>query len=38
MKKLFAISISVLFFAALSLGVVGCKKEEPKPAQVGHFW
>ncbi|HPK53243.1 MAG TPA: hypothetical protein PK114_02215 [Smithellaceae bacterium] len=33
MKKLFAISISVLFFAALSLGVVGCKKEEPKPAE-----
>lgn len=33
MKKIFAIIISVLFFASLSIAVVGCKKaEEPKPA------
>jgi len=33
MKKVFAIIISVLFFASLSLAVVGCKKEEQKPAE-----
>ena len=33
MKKIFAIFISVLFFAALSLAIVGCKKEEQKPAE-----
>ena len=33
MKKVFAIMISVLFFASLSLAVVGCKKEEQKPAE-----
>jgi hypothetical protein len=31
MKKVFAIIISVLFVA--SFAVVGCKKEEPKPAE-----
>jgi len=31
MKKLFAISLSLLFFVSLSFAVVGCKKEEPKP-------
>jgi uncharacterized protein (DUF1330 family) len=34
MKKIFAILVSVLFFASLSLAVVGCKKaEEQKPAE-----
>ncbi len=33
MKKIFAIFVSVLFFASLSLAVVGCKKEEQKPAE-----
>jgi hypothetical protein len=33
MKKIFAIFISMLFFASLSLAVVGCKKEEPVPAE-----
>ena len=33
MKKLFAILISVLFFASLSIAVLGCKKEEQKPAE-----
>jgi hypothetical protein len=33
MKKIFAILISVLFFASLSIAVIGCKKEEPKPAE-----
>jgi len=33
MKKVFAIMISVLFFASLSIAVVGCKKEEQKPAE-----
>ena len=28
MKKIFAIFVSVLFFASLSLAVVGCKKAE----------
>ena len=28
MKKIFAIFISMLFVASLSLAVVGCKKEE----------
>jgi hypothetical protein len=33
MKKIFAIFISMLFVASLSLAVVGCKKaEEPAPA------
>lgn len=32
MKKLFAISLSLLFFVTLSFAVVGCKKaEEQKP-------
>jgi hypothetical protein len=34
MKKIFAIFISMLFVASLSLAVVGCKKaEEPAPAE-----
>ncbi|MEQ8203144.1 MAG: hypothetical protein ABRQ31_05120, partial [Smithellaceae bacterium] len=34
MKKIFAIFVSVLFVASLSIAVVGCKKaEEPKPAE-----
>ena len=33
MKKLFAILMSVLFFASLSIAVLGCKKEEQKPAE-----
>jgi hypothetical protein len=34
MKKVFAVIISLLFVAALSFAVVGCKKaEEQKPAQ-----
>ena len=33
MKRMIAIFISVLFFASLSLAVVGCKKEEQKPAE-----
>lgn len=33
MKKILAIFISVLFFASLSIAVVGCKKEEQKPAE-----
>jgi hypothetical protein len=33
MKKVFAILISVLFFASLSIAVIGCKKEEQKPAE-----
>lgn len=33
MKKIFAIFVSVLFFASLSIAVVGCKKEEQKPAE-----
>jgi hypothetical protein len=34
MKKIFAIFISMLFVASLSLAVVGCKKaEEPVPAE-----
>lgn len=34
MKKIFAILVSVLFFASLSIAVVGCKKaEEQKPAE-----
>ena len=33
MKKIFAIFVSVLFFASLSLAVVACKKEEQKPAE-----
>ena len=33
MKKVFAVIISLLFVAALSFAVVGCKKaEEQKPA------
>ncbi len=30
MKKIFAIFVSVLFFASLSLAIVGCGKEEKK--------
>ena len=33
MKKVFAIVISVLFFASLCVAVLGCKKEEQKPAE-----
>ena len=33
MKKVFAIVISMLFFAALSFAVVGCKKAEEKKAE-----
>ena len=33
MKKVFAIFISMLFFASLSLAVVGCKKEEQAPVE-----
>jgi len=34
MKKVFAVIISLLFVAALSFAVVGCKKaEEQKPAE-----
>jgi hypothetical protein len=33
MKKVFAIVISVLFFASLCIAVLGCKKEEQKPAE-----
>jgi len=33
MKKVFAIIISVLFFTSLSIAVIGCKKEEQKPAE-----
>ena len=33
MKKIFAIFVSVLFFASLSLAVVGCKKAKNKNQQ-----
>jgi hypothetical protein len=33
MKKVLAILVSVLFFASLSIAVLGCKKEEQKPAE-----
>ena len=33
MKKVFVIVISVLFFASLCIAVLGCKKEEQKPAE-----
>jgi len=33
MKKVFAIVISMLFFASLCIAVLGCKKEEQKPAE-----
>ena len=33
MKKVFAIVISVLFFASLCVAVLGCKKEVQKPAE-----
>jgi len=33
MKKVLAILVSVCFVASLSLAVLGCKKEEQKPAE-----
>jgi preprotein translocase subunit SecG len=33
MKKVLAILVTVCFVASLSLAVVGCKKEEQKPAE-----
>jgi len=33
MTKVFAIVISMLFFASLCIAVLGCKKEEQKPAE-----
>ena len=33
MKKIFAIFVAMLFVASLTFAVVGCKKEEPAPAE-----